>query len=62
MRLSCPLTVSAKVVPFEVSVGVEGVDPLSWVHPEKLLSAKLVELNHRLVASLPRTTIYNLPA
>ena len=57
MLLSLPCTTSAKVVPFDVNVGVDGVDPLSGVHPEKLLFATFTELNHKLDPSIPLTTI-----
>jgi mRNA-degrading endonuclease toxin of MazEF toxin-antitoxin module len=60
MRLSLPCTTKDRAVPFEVSVGDEGVDPLSRAHPEKLSSVKFSELNHRLAPSIPRTTTYSV--
>jgi hypothetical protein len=60
MRLSPPRTVRAKETPFELSVGVEGVEPLSRVHPEKVLVRRFSELNHRLAPSDPLTTVYKV--
>jgi hypothetical protein len=60
MRLSLPCTTRARDVPFDVKVGVEVVDPLSGVHPEKLLSVRLTELKYRLAPSIPRTTTYSV--
>ena len=43
-------------MPFCVSVGVEGVDPLSVVHPEKALVVGLMLLYQSVDPSDPLTT------
>lgn len=58
MLLFVPRTIKYSVVLLPVNVGVEGVDPLSCVHPEKLLLVRFNELNHKLALSIPRTTTY----